>query len=368
MSPNFPAPAHPESPDLEHVLAHTSGDVWDKLRGERIFVTGGTGFFGHWLLASFVHANDVLGLGAEAVVLTRSAEAYRAKSPELAAHPAVRLVTGDVRSFTAAHVREQTVGDARPFKFVIHAATEASAKLLAEDPLLMIDTIVQGTRSALEFAAATGTRRFLLTSSGAVYGRQPPQLVHVPEEYTGGPDSTLPGSAYGEGKRLAETMCAAFGAARGIDAVIARCFAFVGPHLPLDTHFAVGNFIRDALRGGPIRIGGDGTPLRSYLYAADLAVWLWTLLVRGEGGRAYNVGSSRALSIAEVARAVDGALGGGHGVEIATAPPPGAPAQPYVPDTARAERELGLRERVPLDEAIRRTAHWARRTVAVLPS
>lgn len=359
---------HPNSLDVGHVLEHTPREIWNALRGERIFVTGGTGFFGQWLLASFVHANDVLGLGAHAVVLTRSPDTFRAAAPQLAGHPAVRLVTGDVRTFTPAQVHEQIGGDARPYAFVIHAATEASARLLAEEPLLMIDTIVQGTRSALEFAAATGARRFLLTSSGAVYGRQPPELVHVPEEYTGGPDCTLPGSAYGEGKRLAETMCAAFGAARGVEMVIARCFAFVGPHLPLDTHFAVGNFIRDALRGGPIRIGGDGTPLRSYLYAADLAVWLWTLLVRGEGGRAYNVGSSRALSIAEVAAAVDGALGGGHGVEIATAPSPGAPAQAYVPDTGRAERDLGLRERVPLDEAIRRTAEWARRTGAVPPS
>ncbi|MBD0320374.1 MAG: NAD-dependent epimerase/dehydratase family protein [Gemmatimonadetes bacterium] len=364
MPDRFPPPL---AGDVQDVLAHTR-EVWEAVRGRRVFVTGGTGFFGWWLLASFTHACDALELGAEAVVLTRSPEAFRARAPELASHPAVRLVAGDVRTFTAADLREQAGSDARPFEYVMHAATEASAKLLADDPLLMIDTIVQGTRSALELAGAVGARRFLLTSSGAVYGRQPPELAHVPEEYTGGPDCTLPGSAYGEGKRLAETMCAAYGAARGIDTVIARCFAFVGPHLPLDTHFAVGNFIRDALRGWPIRIGGDGTPLRSYLYAADLAAWLWTLLVRGDGGRAYNVGSSRALSIAEVARAVDGALGGGHGVEIATAPVAGAPAQPYVPATARAERELGLREWVPLEEAIRRTAEWARRTGAVLPS
>lgn len=358
------SPPPVDAADLEHVLARTRG-AWEAVRGQRVFITGGTGFFGQWLLSSFAHACDTLELGAEAVVLTRSAEAFRVRAPHLARHPAVRLVDGDVRTLTAAGVREQTGGDARPFAFVIHAATEASAKLLAEDPLAMIDTIVAGTRAALEFADEVGARRFLLTSSGAVYGRQPPELVHVPEAYTGGPDCTVPGAAYGEGKRLAETMCAAFGASRGVEVVLARCFAFVGPLLPLDTHFAVGNFIRDAVRGGPIRIGGDGTPLRSYLYAADLAAWLWTLLVRGEAGRAYNVGSSRALSIAQVAREVDAALGGGHGVEIAATSVPGALPQPYVPDTARAARELGLHEWIPLDEAIRRTADWARRAGVV---
>jgi len=333
--------------DLDQVLASTR-DLWEQLRGRDVFITGGTGFFGLWLLESFAHANEALGLGARAVVLTRDPAAVARKSPHLMARPGLEFVRGDVRDFAFPAGR---------FPFVIHAATAASAKLNAETPLEMFDTIVAGTRRVLDFAAQAGTEKLLLTSSGAVYGRQPSALTHVDEEYAGAPDPLAPASAYGEGKRAAEFLCCAHARQHGYEAKIARGFAFVGPHLPLDVHFAVGNFIRDALGGGPIRVGGDGTPFRSYLYASDLAAWLWTILFRGTAGRAYNVGSAQDLPIAQVAEVV-GAACGGAPVQIAGVAVAGQPPSRYVPDVTRAGRELGLHATVPLAEGVRRTVAW----------
>jgi dTDP-glucose 4,6-dehydratase len=336
--------------DLDHVLARTRDD-WQELRGQRLFMTGGTGFFGMWLLETFLWANQELELGAEVLVLSRDPAAFLRKSPHLAGHPALSFHTGDVTSF------EFPEGH---FSHVMHAATAASAALNAESPLIMVDTIVGGTRRTLEFARQSGVRKFLLTSSGAVYGRQPADVVHVPEEYRGGPDPLDAASAYGEAKRLAEHLCCLYARSFGIEAKISRGFAFIGPYLPLNAHFAIGNFIRDALAGDAIAVGGDGTPLRSYLYAADLAIWLWKILFHGTSCRAYNTGSDVEISIADLARAVAKELSSHAEVRIARPATSGQPRQVYVPQTRRAREELGLDLCIPLDEAIRRTGLWHR--------
>ena len=323
--------------DLDHILVHTSG-LWTEVQGQNVFITGGTGFFGCWLLESFLWANDQLSLGARVFVLSRSPGDFVTKAPHLANHPAVRLVQGDVRTF------EYPAGG---FPIVIHAATEASAKLNQENPLLMFETIVEGTHRTLEFARTHGTRRFLLTSSGAVYGKQPPEMTRIPEDYPGAPDPMDPDSAYAEGKRAAEMLCRLYAHQFGLEAKIARFFAFVGPHLPLDAHYAIGNFIRDALQGGPIRVNGDGSPLRSYLYAADLAIWLWTILLKGQPCRPYNVGSDSSISIADLAGLVRQVVDPGLVVTIARQADPSQPQLRYVPSIERARGELMLESWVP---------------------
>ena len=350
--PSEPLPPHPLADDLDHVLGHARG-AWEALRGARLFVTGGTGVFGAWLLESFARANRALDLGARALVLTRDPGAFRARMPHLAHVEAIDFHQGDVRAF-----------DFPPGEFthLVHAATNSSSHPERVAPGEMLETILQGTRRTLEFARRAGVRRFLFTSSGAVYGRHPRAQADIAEDDRGGPDPMDPASAYDEGKRAAELLCALAHHEHGLEATVARCFAIVGPHVPLDMHFAIGNFLRDGLRGGPIRVSGDGTPYRSYLHTADLMVWLWTVLTSGRPGRAYNVGSDEAVTIAELAAMV--ARRFGTDVIIARAPEPGRPPQRYVPSLRRARAELGLDVLIGLDEAIARTVAWHRRAAA----
>jgi nucleoside-diphosphate-sugar epimerase len=338
--------------DLAHVLEQTH-HLWEELRGRRIFLTGGTGFFGCWLLESFLSANRAFHLQAQAVVLTRSSRKFRERAPHLANDAAIELLEGDIRDFPF---------PAGEFPFVIHAATESVATNPYDPPEVLLATIVEGTRRCLEFAESHGTVKFLLTSSGAVYGRQPSDMTHIAEDYRGAPDLMHSNSVYGEGKRMAEMLCALSASRTQMECKIARCFAFVGPHLPLNAHFAIGNFIRDAMRGGPIVIQGDGTPMRSYMYAADLAIWLWTMLFRAESLRAFNVGSERDLSIREVAEAVAAAIQPGMEIKVLRMAAPGAPIQRYVPSVQAAKKSLHLGDGIPLIDAIRRTAAWYRET------
>ncbi|MDB4435529.1 NAD-dependent epimerase/dehydratase family protein [bacterium] len=341
--PEYPLP----SDDLDLVFSQV-GESWESLRSGNIFITGGTGFFGIWLLETFIWANDALSLGAKMVVLTRNPAAFKARCPHLAKRPDIHLHQGDVRDFI--HPEGQ-------FSHVIHAATETSVRSLPSDTTGAFHAITDGTRHVLDFTAESGAERFLYISSGAVYGRQPPELPRLPESFSGAPNPYCESSYYGEAKRASEFLCAAH--ARTHDYVMntARCFAFIGPHLPLDGPYAIGNFIRDGLEGNPICVTGDGCAVRSYLYAADLAAWLWRILITGHGNCSYNVGSEQSVCIQDLADLVRDILN--VSVVDSTEPlVPSADHSRYVPDTSLAHAELDLVEWTPLSEAIRKTVSW----------
>jgi nucleoside-diphosphate-sugar epimerase len=337
--------------DLDHVLTYAR-DAFKSLRNANLFITGGTGFFGHWLLESLLHANRELGLDVHATVLTRSAASFRARSPHIAHDPAISLLEGEIRTFTF-----PTPPTGEGFTHILHAATDSTGTQADQPAYALAESILGGTRRVLEFANETHARRLLYVSTGAVYGRST-TIPLTPETYLQAPDPLLLSSCYDEAKRMAENLTIAYTHGTAIEPVIARCFAFVGPHLPLTRHFAIGNFIHAAMHNEPIHIKGDGTPRRSWLYMADLAVWLWTLLTFGNAEHAFNVGSEEAYTIAQAAQLTADTLAPGLPIQIDGTARVGAPLNSYVPDVTRAYDQLGLEVRIRLAEALRRTAAW----------
>jgi nucleoside-diphosphate-sugar epimerase len=316
---------------------------WRALTGQSIFIAGGTGFIGKWLLATLLDANEKLALDCRITVLSRNPGAFQRAWPAVAER--VNWITGDVRDFQITK---------EPFDVIIHAATDVASQLSPQD---VFSTCLDGTRHLLELASKCGASRFLLVSSGAVYGPLPTGMTHVPETHLGGPDPLLASSAYGEGKRVSEWLCVQ-ASANSFEVKIARVFALVGPHLPLDKHFAIGNFLKAAMTSEPIIIQGDGTPYRSYLYAADMAAWLWAVLIRGQPGRAYNVGSDESLSILSLAERIYGLLGCALGIVVLQNAISGSAAAHYVPDLKQIRHDLYLPAPMSLDEAITRTLRW----------
>ena len=291
---------------------------WEPLRGARTLLTGGTGWVGSWLVESFHLANREYDLKAKMVVLTRDRWAAWRKFSQLVGDESLEFKQGDMRGVF--------LNPGEGFTHFIHGAGETA------DPLVMWDVTVGGTRHLLDWARDKGIKRTLYLSSGAAFHR--------------------PRTVYGQCKRAAEDLCAIF-TEEGLPIVIARPYAFVGPGLPLTDKFAIGAFIRDAIAGGPVRVTGGQSVYRSYLYASDMATWLWTLLLRGEPGSTVEVGSEVHLPISELAGIVAQTLG----VNLERIPAE-QDADCYLPDVFAAH-SMGLKQTVPLREAIERTARFA---------
>ena len=336
--------------DFERIFEQSTESL-SMLRGKRMLLTGGTGFFGKWILGFLNHANRYHQLELTVFVLSRNPRNFLKLFPQFSL-PLIQFIEGDVRNFSFSE----------PVDFVIHAATEASAKLNDERPSEMFDVIVQGTKHLLEICRQVQPQRVMMTSSGAVYGNQAVNITHQDDEGVTGPDVHSVNSAYAEGKRVSELLGAFHANETGQEVNFARCYAFVGPYLPLDTHFAVGNFMNDCLQGRDIVIKGDGTACRSYQYASDLVVWLLKILTHGKNVRSYNVGSEESVTIADLAYQVSQVWSKLSGkttmVRIEGVARAGAPTHRYVPRTKRAREELGLKLSVSLEESLLKTLTW----------
>jgi len=341
--------------DLEEILHFAKSDYL-QLKNKRIFISGGTGFIGKWFIQALMQAHYHFNLNLQIMILTRSVADAISKNPWLN-QDYIKFIEGDTRSFEFPEL---------PFDVIIHGAVAASAKLNSDNPEEMVRTCTEGTYHILKFADQCGAKQVLLLSSGAVYGKQFSEITHIDETSLTGPDILNPGNAYHEGKRMSELLGAIWAKRSGYEFKVARCFAFVGPYLPLDTHFAVGNFIADCLKNRTIEIKGDGSSYRSLLYGTDLVICLMRILINGKSCRAYNVGSDYNINIRTMAQYVDKIAEEffpqrrdlKDRVIIYGKSNPESPIERYVPSISRIKNELNISITINLEEALRRTFRW----------
>jgi nucleoside-diphosphate-sugar epimerase len=337
--------------DLEEIIQTSVSDL-EEIVNKPLVITGASGFVGTWLTLSWVAARKRLNGRGQLLITSRNPQSLLPLVNVIDSRSPVTALSSDIRNL---HI---------PSEFrngnLIHAATPASAALNASDPAAMLKIIIEGQERVI-VEAVRMNNRLLFLSSGAVYGRQPLDLSHLPETWEGAPQISDINSAYHEGKRVAELMGNIAATKQGLHFISARLFAFIAPFLPFGTHFAAGNFIRDALSSNQIEIQSGGGSVRSYLYATDLCSSLWALLARGETKTAYNVGSEHEVSINKLA--IEVASCTNRIVEVVVRGVDNSEnVNRYVPSITKMEVELGWKINVPLQDSLFRTIQWYRQS------
>jgi dTDP-glucose 4,6-dehydratase/UDP-glucose 4-epimerase len=322
-------------------LIRRSGANLDLLRGKKVLITGGTGFFGIWLISALSVIKKMLEGDLDIIVLTRSVERYRKNAEQIGINADIELIEGDV-----CHVKLVE----RNFTHLVHmATTNASETFAGEDQLNKLHMLYAGTKNVLD-QCTSSLESVLFTSSGVAYGNNLSEKIA--ETDLSAPDTTQIGSALAIGKLAAEYLVTYYAQKLDFKYSIARCFAFSGPYLPLDLHYAFGNFVANGLSGEDIVINGDGLTKRSYLYIGDAVAWLLRMMIEPKN-QLINVGSEHSLSMKKLAehiadRAKVGVKVLGEVNEVGN-----FIRSNYIPNTAKARRLYsGLQEWTSVEEII----------------
>ena len=338
--------------DCADILADNHRKLFD-LKDQTVLITGGTGFVGTWLTSMIAFLNDNYDFRTRVILLSLSTDHFRNKVPHLADRNDISILEQDVRNIV--DISDDVV-------WIIHAASSPDSRIHASNPLRTIDVIVNGTSALLAASVRLSNLRMILNiSSGLVYGHQYKDIDYVPENSWGSLDPVSIAAVYAEAKRCSETICTAYRNEHRIPVVTARPFAFIGPYQMLDKPWAVNNFLRDKLLGGPIRILGNPETVRSYLYASDMAFWFLRILTGGISGQCFNVGSPHSLTLSSLAYQIANRPPAKVEVRSPQVEPKNWSVLTFVPDTSLARACLGLEVTVKMDEALDKTLAWYQR-------
>ncbi|NCD70749.1 NAD-dependent epimerase/dehydratase family protein [Mucilaginibacter agri] len=320
------------------------------LRNQVILVTGGTGFMGKWIAEAVSLLNEEYNFNIKLYLLARNIDNYKDEVPHLADKPFLHLIEQDVRNVN--NLPED-------IKWIIHAASSPDSREHISNPLKTIDTIYKGTQALLESCLRLPElTKFLYISSNYVYGQVYTETAYIKENHFGFLDSNSVSATYGEAKRLAETVCAIYRNQQQFPIVTVRPFAFLGPYQSLEKPWAINNFIRDSILGGPIRILGNENTIRSYLYGSDVAFWLLKILAQAKTGATYNLGGEEPISLHGLSKKITSNFNNKIDVIIKSSKQPSTSPVLSVPDITAIKRDIGVKQVFSLDKAISKTIEW----------
>ena len=305
----------------------------------RIVVTGGAGFLGSHLCTRLVEE------GHDVVALDNFITGVPENVGHLMESPRFRLIRADVTDYL--HVPGQV-------DLVLHFASPASP---IDYLLLPIETMKVGsigTLHALGLAKERGAR-FVLASTSETYGD--PQVHPQPETYWGHVNPVGPRGVYDEAKRFGEALTMAYRTHHEVNTGIVRIFNTFGPRMRPNDGRAIPTFIRQALKGEPITVAGDGSQTRSVCYVDDLVEGIWRFAQTDHSGP-MNIGNQNEISMLDLARWIAELTESTSEIEFIDRPvdDPGVRR----PDITLANTVLGWAPEVPVEKGLLRTIEWFR--------
>ena len=269
-----------------------------RLRGKTVLVAGAAGFLPAYMVETLLHLNETQSCGCKVIALVRNIEKAALRFARYSGRPDLTLVPGDISSRST----ELPVAD-----FIIHAASPASPKYYAKDPVGVMCANLLGMHNLLEMARRYKPEAFLYFSSGEVYGELEPSAPPAKESDYGYVDILNVRSCYAESKRAAETLGVSYSVQHGIPCKIVRPFHTYGPGMALDDGRVFADFVADIVHNRNICLKSDGSAVRAFCYLSDAVRAFFAVLLHGNPGQAYNVGNpSGVLSIAELAELLVG--------------------------------------------------------------
>ena len=349
--------------DLDYCCSRLA-DVFERMSGRRVLLTGGAGFLGYYLVQSVIAWNQRAEPG-DRIRLTVADSYVRGMPIWLRDLPSnsLRTVQHDVTKLLA--------DELGPFEYVVHAASIASPSVYRQHPIATMDANVTGLRMLLERSLRSRDRGheldgFLFFSSSEIYGDPEPDAIPTPETYPGRVSCTGPRACYDESKRFGETLCVNFAHQYELPVTIVRPFNNYGPGLRITDQRVIPDLARDILAGHDMVLYSDGSATRTFCYIADAVIGYFKALVRGRRGEAYNIGSERPeMSIDELASmmsAIALRTFGYQGRVVRRR----SEDEHYLtdnprrrcPDISKARADLHFSPDVPLDEGLRRSLLW----------
>lgn len=349
--------------DLEGVTERLDDEL-TQLAGRRLLITGGAGFLGYYLVQAPLAWN---GLGRGEPIEVTVFDNYSRGIPDwlevLRRDPNLELLRHDVTT--------PLPMDMPGFDYVMHAASIASPTFYRRHPIETMDANVHGLRQLLAWSVEQATSGkplsgFLFFSTSEIYGDPPADAIPTPETYRGNVSCTGPRACYDESKRYGETLCVNFASQHDVPVSMARPFNNYGPGLKLGDRRVLPDFARDVLAGRDIVLLSDGAATRTFCYVADAVVGYYKILVGGERGEAYNIGTDAAeISMWDLARQVAGLAADLFGYD-GTVTRAESPDADYLVDNPnrrcpvidKARADLGYEPTVDLDEGLRRALIW----------